>query len=306
MRGDTMRVLLIAPAISANLHVLSEVTDIAECTAYMPNLSLPTLAALTPPDVEVTLVDEAVESIDFDQQWDVVGITGYLNHRARMFEIADEFRRRGLLVAIGGPFVSLSPLTVRPHADVLFIGEAENTWPQFLEDFRRGTWKDEYRTVGAVDLHASPIPDIRRLKHREYYMGVVQTSRGCPFECEFCDVIVYLGRKQRHKTPERVVEELEQLYQAGYRRVFLSDDNFTAYRQKARAILGAVHEWTKDKPERLFFATQLSIDVARDTELLDLCATAGLRHVFIGIETPDEDALREVKKRQNIRPDLVA
>lgn len=303
-----MKILLVQPRSRPSFWTLSEAQSITGCPAYMQNLALPTLAALVPHDVEVTILDEAVHPINFDEQWDLVGITGYVTHKARMVAVADEFRRRGQLVAIGGPFATLSPSTLRPHADILFIGEAEKTWPEFFADFHAGRWKSEYRAVGAVDLQSSPLPAEDKLEPGRYVIGVVQTSRGCPFECEFCDVIVYLGRKQRHKTPERVIAELEQLYNVGYRYVFLADDNFTANRRKAAETLTAIRQWNRNKPEPTFFMTQVSVDVARDADvpLLDLCAAAGLREAFVGIETPDQDALREVKKRQNIRSDLLA
>jgi radical SAM superfamily enzyme YgiQ (UPF0313 family) len=302
------RILLVNPLPSLSLYSWPDVRDITGHAAYIMNIAPPTLAAMTPPDVEVTIVDEAVEPVSFEGDWDLVGVTGYLTQMRRMCEIADEFRSRGRLVAIGGPYASLSPHVVRPHADILFIGEAEATWPAFLEDFRDGHWHEEYRSTELVDLHTSPIPLIGKLKPGGYELGVVQTSRGCPFECEFCDVIVYLGRKQRHKTPARVVDELEQLYAAGYRSIFLSDDNFTANRQRAADTMLAVRDWNRSRPQPVALYTQLSIDVTRDRDLplLDLCAEAGLRQAFVGIETPNTDALREVKKRQNLRSDLVA
>ena len=302
-----MKVLLINPAQCMSLYTFSEVNDITLRPGHLPNLALPTLAALAPEDVEVTLVDENVEPVNYDQHWDIVGITGYISHKKRMIEIADEFRCRGQLVVIGGPYASLSPGTVRPHADVLFMGEAEETWPEFLADFRKGEWKDEYRADDKIDIRSSPVPAMKKLDNDAYMMGVVQTSRGCPFECEFCDVIIYLGRKQRHKAPERVVDELEQLYSLGYRTAFLSDDNFTANRKRAAEIMTAVSAWNHSKPERMQFVTQLSIDIARDRDigLLDLCADAGLTQAFIGIETPNPEALREVKKHQNLRSDLI-
>jgi radical SAM superfamily enzyme YgiQ (UPF0313 family) len=302
------RILLVNPLPSLSLYSWPAVADITGHPAYIMNIAPPTLAALTPPEVEVTIVDEAVEAVTYDGDWDLVGVTGYLTQMRRMCEIADEFRRRGRLVAIGGPYASLSPHVVRPHADILFIGEAELTWPAFLDDFLGGRWREEYRSTELVDLRASPVPDIGRLRPGGYELGVVQTSRGCPFECEFCDVIVYLGRKQRHKTPARVVEELEQLYAHGYRSIFLSDDNFTANRQRAAETMLAVREWNQHQREPVGFYTQLSIDVTRDRDLplLDLCAEAGLKQAFVGIETPNADALREVKKRQNLRSDLVA
>jgi radical SAM superfamily enzyme YgiQ (UPF0313 family) len=302
------RVLLVNPLPSLSLYSWPEVGDVTGHPAYIMNIAPPTLAALAPPEVEITIVDEAVEPVSFDGDWDLVGVTGYLTQMRRMCEIADEFRRRGRLVAIGGPYASLSPHVVRPHADILFIGEAEVTWPQFLGDFLSGHWQAEYRSSELVDLQTSPVPRIRKLRPNAYELGVVQTSRGCPFECEFCDVIVYLGRKQRHKQPSRVLDELEQLYAAGYRSIFLSDDNFTANRQRAAATMLAVRDWNRAQPEPVALYTQLSIDVTRDRDLplLDLCAEAGLKQAFVGIETPNADALREVKKRQNLRTDLVA
>jgi radical SAM superfamily enzyme YgiQ (UPF0313 family) len=302
------RVLLVNPLPSLSLYSWPDVADITGRPGYIMNIALPTLAALAPPEVEVTIVDEAVEPVHFDGAWDLVGITGYLTQMRRMCDIADEFRRRGRLVAIGGPYASLSPHVVRPHADILFRGEAEHTWPAFLEDFLRGRWQAEYQSHDTVDLASSPVPDVGKLRPGAYELGVVQTSRGCPFECEFCDVIVYLGRRQRHKRPDRVVDELEQLYRAGYRSVFLSDDNFTANRQRAADIIAAVGDWNRSKPEPVALYTQLSIDVTRDRDLplLDLCAAAGLKQAFVGIETPNADALREVHKRQNLRSDLIA
>jgi radical SAM superfamily enzyme YgiQ (UPF0313 family) len=306
-RSRMKRILLINPLPSLSLYSWPDVADVTGRPGYIMNIALPTLAALTPPEVEVTVVDEAVDSLEFDGHWDLVGITGYLTQMRRMCDIADEFRRRGQLVAIGGPYASLSPHVVRPHADILFRGEAEHTWPAFLADFLNGHWQTEYTSHELVELQSSPVPDIGKLRPGAYELGVVQTSRGCPFECEFCDVIVYLGRRQRHKTPARVVDELEQLYRHGYRSVFLSDDNFTANRKRAAEIMTAIGDWNQSKPRPVALYTQLSIDVTRDRDLplLDLCAQAGLKQAFVGIETPNADSLREVHKRQNLRPDLI-
>ena len=228
-----------------------------------------------------------------------------MNHRDRMREIADEFRRRGRPVAIGGPFASMAPEQLRAHADVLFLGEAERTWPQFLSDLRDGAWQSEYREVGTVDMATSPMPAFELAPREAYLVGVLQASRGCPFSCDFCDVIIYLGRKQRHKPPERIVRELDRLYELGYHEVFVADDNFTASRKRAHAIATAIAAWNETKPSKVTWLTQLSIDVARDSELLELCFRAGLRQAFVGVETPNKDALREVGKRQNLKRDLV-
>jgi radical SAM superfamily enzyme YgiQ (UPF0313 family) len=255
----------------------------------------------------VVLHDEAVSPVDLDTPCDLVGLTGYVIQRKRMVELAEAFRARGVPVAIGGPFASLSPHHVRSHADILFLGEAELTWPAFLEDFRRGRYESEYKQEGNVDLRDSPVPDFSGLDPDKYFCGAVQTSRGCPFECEFCDVIVLLGRRQRHKDPDRIVKEIAQLHAAGQRQTFLSDDNFTANRRRAADTLSAIAEWNRTASERMTFITQMSIDVARDADvpLLELSVEAGLTNVFVGVESPNEAAMLEVKKRQNVIYDVL-
>ncbi len=301
-----MKIYLINPAMKNCFYSLSEAAEITHKPGFIPNLALPTLAALTPDDVEVEVCDETVEPVDLDKSCDLVGITGYVSQAERMLELARLFRERGRTVAIGGPYASLSPGRVRPYADILFTGEAERTWPAFLEDFRRGEHRDAYHEAEKPDLASSPAPRIEVLKEGAYISGVIQTSRGCPFECEFCDVIVYLGRKMRHKPVEHILAEADALYERGYRSIFLSDDNFTAQRKKAKAILTALGKWNAEKGnDPVLFSTQLSVDAARDEELLTLCADAGLRVAFIGIETPNKAALQEFKKRQNMGTDLL-
>jgi radical SAM superfamily enzyme YgiQ (UPF0313 family) len=302
-----VRVLLVNPRYELSFWSLTGAAPVTGRRGFMPPLALATLAALAPSHVDVRIVDESVEPIDFDAPCDVVGITGYVTQRARIIEIAAEFRRRGVLVAIGGPYASLSPDTLRPHADVLFRGEAELTWPAFLDDLCAGSWLDEYHQHGNVDITGSPPPAVGTLHNDRYFMGTVQTSRGCPFECEFCDVIVYLGRRQRYKGADQVVREVQAFHDTGQRQVFLADDNLTAHRGRAAETLRALSEWNSDQSERIAFNTQVSIDVARegDEPLLDLCAEAGLTTAFVGIETPDTGALLEVNKHQNVRYDLL-
>jgi hypothetical protein len=302
-----VRLLLVNPKVPPSVWSLSDVAPVIGAHGMMPSLALTTVAALTPDDVEVILHDEAEGPVDLDTECDVVGITGYVTQRVRALELAEAFRDRGRLVVIGGPYASLDPACFRDHADVLFIGEAENTWPQFWADLDAGAWSDTY--VGErVDMTASPTPRHELVPLGDYYMGSVQTSRGCPFECEFCDVIIYLDRRQRHKAPEQVVGELKVLYELGYRDAFLCDDNLTAHRGRSAKILDAIAEWNESKPERMRFITQVSIDVARDqdTPLLDRAARAGLRLAFVGLETSDPASLAESKKHQNLRTDLVA
>ena len=300
-----MRVYLVNPGLQTSFWSLSEAADITGKPGYIPNLAPPTLAALTPPDVEVVICDEAVEPVDLDLPCDLVGITGYVSQSRRMIELARAFRQRGKLVAIGGPFASLSPERCRPYADVLFTGEAELTWPAFLADFRAGRQRDHYAQPEKIDFALSPPPRMDLLHNDRYTIGVIQTSRGCPFECEFCDVIVYLGRRIRHKAVAQILAEADTLYGYGYRSIFLSDDNFTVNRKKATEILTALRDWNRNRTEPVIFSTQLSIDIVRDPEVVALCAAAGLNVAFVGIESPNKEALAEAKKRQNLSRDLL-
>jgi radical SAM superfamily enzyme YgiQ (UPF0313 family) len=269
------------------------------------DLATPTIAALTPPEFHVTLCDENIHAVDFDSQADFIAITGKITQHGRMVSIAREFRKRGKTVLIGGPHASLSPELLRPHCDILVRGEIEELAPQLFADLLASAWKDDY--VGdRPDLSISPVPRWDLYPNDRSLIGTLQTSRGCPFECEFCDVIQYAGRKQRHKPTSNVVRELDELYAHGYRNVFLADDNFTVYRSRAKELLLAIRDWNRNQTRgEMSFTTQLSIDAARDDELLTLCAEAGLTNVFIGLETPNEESLKETKKRQNLHVDLV-
>lgn len=269
------------------------------------DLATSTVAALAPPDWTVTICEEYVEPIDWDVDADFIGLTGKVIQGQRIAEVADEFRRRGKTVIVGGPHASLSPGAVRDHCDVLVIGELESIAEEFFADLERGTWKREY-VAEKPDLETSPLPRFDLYPNRRALSGCVQTSRGCPFECEFCDVIQYLGRKQRHKSVAQIIAELDVLYDLGFRAVFLADDNFTVYRKRAKAVLSALAEWNAGRTDGpVAFHTQVSIDAARDPEIMRLCGEAGLTRVFIGIETPNEESLRETRKRQNVGIDLV-
>ncbi len=269
-------------------------------TTMMAELSIATVAALAPDDFEVRLCDATFEDVDLDANADFVGITGRVNQWPHGRELAGEFRRRGKTVLIGGSFASLSPGTVRPHCDVLVRGEIEEIAGELFGDLASGAWKDEY-AGGRPELDGTKVPRWDLYRNERALMGTVQTSRGCPFECEFCDVIAYLGRRQRHKPVAKILEECDYVYSLGYRKIFLTDDNFTVYRGFAKEVLGALAEWQADLADgKVEFLTQLSIDAARDDELLRMCAEAGLIHSYIGIETPNEESLRETKKRQNL------
>ena len=267
------------------------------------NVALPTVAALTPPEFEIKIIDENVEAIDFNTHYDLVGITGFVTQFFRARELAEEFCRRGSLVVCGGPCVSLSPERWRSFADVLIIGEAERIWPQFLRDYLDNSYSNEYREIERFDLSQSPIPDYSGFSERsrnKYMLGMVQASRGCPFQCEFCSVGSYVGRRMRYKPVDRVVQEVETLKKLGISFVLLADDNLSADRGKAKQIMAALRDWNRSQRRPVMFITQLSIDVARDDEFLTLAAEAGMNAVQIGIESPCIESLKETGKYQNV------
>lgn len=281
------------------------VGHITKKSAAYACVALATVAALTPKDrFDVVIVDDRIEPIDFDGPWDLVGITGYSNHVHRIAEIAGEFRKRGVPVVCGGAGVTIDPERWRPFADVLIRGEAERIWPRFLQDFVTGSYDAEYRDDEKFDLCVTPPADYSSIADdtmRKYQAGIVQTSRGCPFNCDFCDAIVYAGRKTRYKRTEVVLGELENLYARGIRYVFLGDDNFSANRKRAKEILRAISDWNRGKRRPVILATALTIDVARDDEFLRLAAEAGLTRVFVGLESVNEESLRESNKLVNLR-----
>ncbi len=273
-------------------------------TAFVADLATVTVAALAPTDFRIEICDENVSLADLEHPAELVGITGKATQTGRMLELARAFRRRGKRVLIGGPVASLDPQAVRADCDILVRGELEPIAERLFADLRSGRWHREYQG-GPADMATSPAPRWNLYPNHRALQGCLQTSRGCPFNCEFCDTIAYVGRRQRHKPPEQVLRELDQLYALGYRSVFLADDNLTAHRPKARALLQALADWNRSAPHgRMHFTTQISMDAAAHPELLALAAEAGLSEAFVGIETPNPDSLRECGKRQNLGYDL--
>ena len=271
---------------------------------FIADITITTVAAMIPKDFDIKLCDENIEDIDFNHEADFVGITGKFSQLERMKEIATEFHNRNKTVLIGGPLASLDPNKVRDYCDILVVGEIENIANKLFSDLKNHTWKSEYMGNKTNPI-MTPIPRWELYSNQYAFAGIVQTSRGCPFNCEFCDVIQYAGRVQRHKPVQNVIDELNVLYKHDYRFVFLSDDNFTANRKLAKELLVAIRDWNKKlSPDRMFFMTQLSIDVAKDEELVQLCADAGMSKVFIGIESPSADALKEMNKVSNFNVDI--
>ncbi len=273
--------------------------------AVFAPLGLLTLAALTPAEFRVELCDEnAGEEVDYASDAQIVCITGYILQMKRVFDIADQFRALGKVVVLGGPIANLLPEVCRQHCDVLFEGEAEYTWPRFLGEYLEGRHADHYLETEKIHLPDSPPPRLDVLR-RSYAHGIVQCTRGCPFTCEFCDIIVMYGRKMRFKPIEQVIAEVQAWHDRGVMHVFFADDNFVGHRAYAKELLRALAAWNAGQRRPLAFYTQCSIDMARDDELLGLLQGANFISVFIGIESPRKESLQETKKTQNEKLDLV-
>lgn len=302
-----MRLLLIAP-VSDSFQEYSHLALPGEGRSItrIATASIATVAALAPDDFDVTLCDEAIDPINFDSDADVVGISVNVSQALRGIEIAGRFRRRGKVVIMGGPHVSLAPELFAGCADCIVVGEFEPIAAAVFADMRDGRLQVRYDGSRA-DLKHSPMPRWELYPNARAVIGVVQTSRGCPFECNFCDVIQYLGRVQRHKDDAQVIAEIQNLYDLGYGLISLADDNFTVYRKRARSLLQAIAGWNGAQGrDHVGFVTQMSIDVARDDALLALCNQAGVLNAFVGIETNDPASLSASRKRQNLGVDLAA
>lgn len=304
----TKSIYIINPAENSPSHYGSDVLAAwgVGSAPILADLNIVTVAAFVPDSWSIRLCDERVEKVDFDHRCDFVGLTGKISQRERIFALSREFRKRGIKVIIGGAHASLDPDDMRAHADILVRGEIEEQASTIFAELEAGTYRPEY-VCDRPGFTRSPVPRWDLYPAGKGHAGQVQTSRGCPFDCEFCDVIQYLGRKQRWKEPEQVLRELDVLHDNGYREIFLADDNFTVMRKRATDLLNAIRQWNLAKgTDRVGFTTQLSIDVARTPELLKLASEAGLRRCFIGIESPNELSLQETRKRQNLKVDLVA
>ncbi len=300
-----MRILLVTPRNPRNFWTFDYTLGLLEKSCLLPNLSMPTVAGLTPREHEVVLCDEGVEPIDFDAPADIVGVTGYNVHKQRMLEIVEEFRRRGRFVAVGGPYASLCPEEFRGRCDALFVGEAEETWPRFLEDFAAGRALPEYVTQEKPDMSLAPMPRFDLLRIDQYQTMTIQFGRGCPFRCEFCDIIVVYGRRPRIKTVDQIMAEIEECRRLGVRQIFIADDNFIANKKEAKELLRTLGAWGRANDYPISFGTELSVNVADDDELLELMRAANMTTVFLGIESPRKASLAEAKKTQNVRGDLV-
>ena len=273
--------------------------------ALNPPLGLATLAALCPSHWDITIVDENVESIPLAPAADIVGVCGMGVQHPRQRELLAYYRAQGYFVVAGGSFASLCPERYAADADTVIAGEAEYIWPQFCADFERGAPRPLYRETGVVALTDSPPPRFDLLKLDRYTTATLQFSRGCPYRCEFCDIIVMFGRRPRHKSPAQIGRELDALRALGVRNAFFVDDNLIGHRAVARELLQFLADYQERHGHGFRFGTEVSLNLAQDRELLQLFRAARFEWVFVGIESPDPATLRATLKTQNLHEDML-
>jgi radical SAM superfamily enzyme YgiQ (UPF0313 family) len=298
------KIILIQPKTPENFWTLQKFIDLMHKRGNFPPISLATVAALTPSFYEVVIIDENIEKIDFGMGCDLVGITGYTVHAQRMFEIASEFRKRGVLTVGGGVYCSSHLEQCLAHFDVVLRGEAEKIWPEFLMDWERGEFQRCYVEENLIDLKISPQPRWDLSPVDRYLSGIVQSSRGCPNDCEFCDVTVLFGRKCRYKRIDQVMQEINWFVDHGAIEIFLADDNFIGNKNYAKEILRHLITLNEKQKKPIAFFTQVTVTVAEDDELLRLFREAGFVALFIGIESPKKESLKIANKKTNLQLDL--
>jgi radical SAM superfamily enzyme YgiQ (UPF0313 family) len=297
-------IVLINPRFEVSYWGMEHALPFLGKRANLPIAALPLLAALTPSEHTVTLLDENVEAINFERvaRADIVGVTGMSVQRFRMREILTELKARGAFTVVGGPWVSVQEDYFGDLADAIFVGEAEETWPQFLREWQEGRHQPRYEQTQKSDMTKVPTPRFDLLKMRHYLFGSVQFSRGCPFQCEFCDIIVTFGRRPRLKTSAQIIAELEALRAQKIDIAFIVDDNLIGNKKAIKVLLRDLIAWQKANGYPFDFFTEASLDLAEDEELMELMVDANIISVFIGIESPNEKSLQETKKFQNVRP----
>ena len=302
-----MNILLVYPEFPDTFWSFKHALKFVRKKAGSPPLGLLTVAAMLPKAWDKRLVDvNATELKDTDLMWaDYVFVSAMIVQQASAREIIARCKSMNVPVVAGGPLFTIEPESF-PDVDHLVLNEGEITLPQFLDDLARGTLQRVYTTTEYPDIRNTPIPMWELADLSRYDSISIQFSRGCPYNCDFCNITSMLGHRPRTKTAEQIVAELNRIHELGWRRnVFFVDDNFIGNKKQIKTeILPALIEWRKGK-RGLLFQTEASINLSDDEELMRMMAEAGFNSVFVGIETPDEASLTECHKFQNRKRDLV-
>jgi radical SAM superfamily enzyme YgiQ (UPF0313 family) len=301
-----MRALLIYPVFPPTFWSYNKILELVDRKVLLPPLGMITVAAILPQEWEFKLVDRNIRPAT-EEEWnwaDIVIFSGMIVQRQDLIEQIHEAKQRGKLVAVGGPYPTSIPHEVA-EADFLILDEGEITIPMFVEALAKGETKGVFRTTEKPDVTITPVPRYDLLDFEAYDSMSVQFSRGCPFQCEFCDIIVLYGRKPRTKSPAQLLKELDYLYELGWRRgVFMVDDNFIGNKRNVKLLLKELKVWQEEHQFPFRFNTEASVDLAADPELMEMMVDCYFDAVFLGIETPDEESLQLTKKFQNTRGSL--
>jgi len=275
--------------------------------SVQPPLGLMTVAALIPETYTLKLVDVNVSTLnDSDLEWaDLVMISAMIIQKDSFDEVTTRAKQFNKKVVAGGPYCMSSHEKIN-NVDYFVLGEAEVTLPLFMKDYENGNPKNIYDSGEKPQITTTPPPRMDLINHNDYLCMAVQFSRGCPFNCEFCDIIEMFGRKPRTKDADQFINELQVIYDSGFRgSVFIVDDNFIGNIKQVKAILRKVVDWQKEHDYPFQFYTEASINVSSDTELLQLMQDSSFDFMFIGIESPDVETLRATQKGQNTKLDMV-
>ena len=289
-----MKVLLISPQTPDTFWSFKHALRFVSKRAAFPPLGLLTVAGTLPADWRLKLVDLNVNRLtDGDLRWaDYVMISAMVVHKASVTEIVNRCRRFGRPIIAGGPLFTTCHAAF-PNIGHFVLGEAEELMPQVIEDMRRGTVLHKYAASSRPDITCVTAPRWDLIDFRKYVTMSVQFSRGCPFDCEFCDIIVMNGRVPRTKSPAQLVAELEELRLRGWQgMVFVVDDNFIGNKPQAKALLRVLILWRARTGAKMGFLTEASANLADDAELSDHMVRAGFKKVFVGFETPSLESLK--------------
>jgi radical SAM superfamily enzyme YgiQ (UPF0313 family) len=304
-----MHILLLYPLFPKSYWSFEKALELVDRKVMLPPLGLVTVAAILPQTWEYTLVDRNIRPVtEAEWEWaDIVILSAMIVQKEDLLNQIREAKRRAKLVAVGGPYPTALPQEVEAAgADYLILDEGEITLPLFVEAVRQNKSQGIFRADGKrPDVSSTPIPRFDLLDFAAYDNMAVQFSRGCPFQCEFCDIIVLYGRKPRTKTPTQLLAELDRLYELGWRRaIFMVDDNFIGNKRNVKLLLKELKPWMAAHHYPFRFNTEASVDLAQDQELMDLMVECNFTAVFLGIETPDEASLMVTQKPQNTRDPL--
>jgi radical SAM superfamily enzyme YgiQ (UPF0313 family) len=304
-----MNVLLLYPRFPKSFWSFEKTIELLGRKAMLPPLGLITVAAILPQAWNYKLVDLNVREVT-EAEWDwseLVICSAMIVQKEDLLTQIKTAKLRGKRVAVGGPYPTALPHEVADFADYLILDEGELTLPLFVEAIAQGQISGTFRAPNGErpDVTITPVPRFELLEFDAYAEMSVQFSRGCPFQCEFCDIIVLYGRKPRTKAPEQLLKELDYLYELGWRRsIFMVDDNFIGNKRNVKLFLKELLPWMVEHQYPFSFATEASVDLANDQELMDEMVKCNFGAVFLGIETPDEESLALTQKHQNTRSSL--